>query len=363
MRTTAEAFSLISPTSVDLDDDAPLCAWRPDSDDRNPGARRLKDAVVSLVIPCYDEQDVLPLLLERVSRATQAWNAEWEVILVDDGSSDTTWNLICEAHRQDPRWKGVRLARNFGHQIALWTGLRHVTGDVIAVLDADLQDPPEILPKFFDKWAEGFYVIYAVRRKRKEGPFKRLAYFVYYRALSFLSEIKIPLDSGDFCVMDRRVLRAMLASDEQAPFVRGLRAWVGFRQTALEYERDRRAAGEVKYTFRKLMQLALNGIFSFSTRPLRLATYLGLAVSVTAFLGVVLVLLQRLFAEPLARVGLAPSPGVETIVIAILFLGGVQLLCLGILGEYVGRIYENVKGRPLTVIGERIGVKSDAPAA
>jgi glycosyltransferase involved in cell wall biosynthesis len=315
-----------------------------------------RQTTVSLVIPCYNEQDVLPLLFDRVTAAAATWGAKYEALLVDDGSRDGTWDLITELHAKDARWKGVRLARNFGHQIALWTGLQRADGHVVAVLDADLQDPPEILARFLAKWAEGFDVIYAVRTKRKEGPAKRLAYFLYYRALAFLSEIDIPLDSGDFCVMDRAVLAAILPSKEQVPFIRGLRAWAGFRQTALAYERDRRAAGEVKYTFRKLVQLGLNGIFSFSTRPLRLATYFGFLVSGTAFLGAIFTLLQRVFAAQFERIGLGPVPGFATIVIAILFLGGVQLLCLGILGEYVGRIYENVKGRPLTVVRDIVGL-------
>jgi dolichol-phosphate mannosyltransferase len=325
-------------------------------------ARTLDErTLLSLVIPCYNEEEVLPLLYERVTTAAAKWGARYEVILVDDGSRDRTWELIADINRRDGRWKGVRLARNFGHQIALWTGLQRASGDVVAVLDADLQDPPEILPQFLAKWTEGFDVIYAVRTKRKEGPVKRLAYFLYYRALAFLSEIDIPLDSGDFCVMDRAVLAAILSSKEQVPFVRGLRAWAGYRQTALSYERDKRAAGEVKYTFRKLVQLGLNGIFSFSTRPLRLATYFGFFVSVTAFLGAMFTLLQRIFAGWFQSIGLAPVPGFATIVIAVLFLGGVQLLCIGILGEYIGRIYENVKGRPLTVIRESVGVLPPSP--
>jgi dolichol-phosphate mannosyltransferase len=315
---------------------------------------------LSLVIPCFNEEEVLPLLYERLAAAAREWRVRYEVILVDDGSRDRTWGLIADISAKDPRWKGVRLARNFGHQIALWTGLQRASGNVIAVLDADLQDPPEILRNFLAKWAEGFDVVYAVRTKRKEGPFKRLAYHLYYRILAFLSEIDIPLDSGDFCVMDRAVLDAILSSREQAPFVRGLRAWAGFRQTALAYERDKRAAGEVKYTFRKLVQLGMNGILSFSTRPLRLATYFGFIVSATAFLGTVFTLLQRIFAAQFQQIGLGPVPGFATIVIAVLFLGGVQLLCMGILGEYVGRIYENVKGRPLTVIRESVGLAGRA---
>lgn len=318
--------------------------------------RSLAHRLVSIVIPCFNEEEVLPLLFERLRAAAEQWDADYEVVLVDDGSTDATWALIEAQHEADERWRGVRLARNFGHQIALWTGLKHATGDLIAVLDADLQDPPEVLPRYFDKWAEGFDVVYAVRRKRKEGPLKRLAYFLYYRALALLSETKIPLDSGDFCVMDRRVLDAVLLTREQVPFIRGLRAWVGFRQCALEYERDRRAAGQVKYTLSKLVHLGINGIVSFSTRPLRLATYLGFAVSFTAFAGVVFTLIQRIFREQFAQFGMELPPGLATTVIAVLFLGGVQLLCLGILGEYVGRVFENVKGRPLVIVSERAGL-------
>jgi dolichol-phosphate mannosyltransferase len=306
------------------------------------------------VIPCFNEEG-LTLLFELVNAAAQ-WGADYEVILVDDGSRDRTWEIINACHARDPRWKAVRRARNFGHQIALWAGLQQTSGRVIAVLDADLQDPPEILTQFFAKWEEGYDVVYAVRQERKEGLLKRLAYYLYYRVLAFLSEIDIPLDSGDFCVIDRQVLQAILASREQVPFIRGPRAWVGFRQTALAYQRDKRASGEVKYTVRKLVQLGLNGIFSFSVRPLRLATYLGCLVSITAFLGAVITLLQRIFAKHLARVGLEPVRGFASTVIAILFLGGLQLLCLGILGEYIGRIYENVKGRPLAVTRESVGL-------
>jgi polyisoprenyl-phosphate glycosyltransferase len=310
---------------------------------------------VSVVIPCYNETEVLPVLFERLSAAARQWTAGLEVVLVDDGSTDDTWRLMCEFHQRDPRWKLIRLSRNFGHQVALWTGLKHATGDVVAVLDADLQDPPEILSRFFEQWERGSDVVYAVRTNRKESWLKRLAYHAFYRLMAFLAEVPIPLDSGDFCVMDRRVVNEMTRLPESEPFVRGIRAWVGFRQTGVPYERDARAGGEVKYTFRKLVGLAINGIFSFSTRPLRIATWMGLVVSLLSFLGGAFTLVQRLFAEQFARIGLAPVPGFATIVIAIFFLGGVQLICLGILGEYIGRIYENVKGRPQSVIDQTIG--------
>jgi polyisoprenyl-phosphate glycosyltransferase len=316
-----------------------------------------RQTLLSVVIPCYDEEEVLPLLYNRLTEAARSWGVDYEVILVNDGSRDKTWQIMTQIHEADPRWKMVCLARNFGHQIALWTGLTVVSGDVVMVLDADLQDPPEIVPQFLKKWADGCDVVYGVRQKRKEFFLKRACYFVYYRILASLSEVEIPLDSGDFCLMDRRVVQIISSARDGRPFIRGLRAWIGFRQESLPYERGARAAGEVKYTFTKLVKLALDGILSSSIRPLRLATYVGLLVSVFAFLGTIFTLAQRIFAEQFARFGLRPVPGFATTVISILFLGGVQLLCVGILGEYIGRIYENVKGWPVSTVARTLGVR------
>jgi dolichol-phosphate mannosyltransferase len=314
-----------------------------------------RDICLSIVIPCYNEEDVLPLLAERLARAAGQWPIQYEVILVDDGSSDGTWKAMRGLQARSGPWCLVRLARHFGHQSALWTGLGHARGDLIAVLDADLQDPPEILPRFFHEWARGSDVVYGVRRRRKEHFLKRAAYASFYRLLNLCSEIPIPLDSGDFCVMDRRVVQAMLQTTEQEPFVRGLRAWVGFRQTAVEYDRGSRAAGRAKYRLPQLLGLAASGIFGFSTRPLRLASYLGLGVTSCSFLGAVLALLHGLFGGQSAWLGRQPAPGYSALVIAILLLGGVQLICLGILGEYIGRIHANSKGRPQSVVSERYG--------
>ncbi|MFO0815165.1 MAG: glycosyltransferase family 2 protein [Gemmatales bacterium] len=316
--------------------------------------------LISLVIPCCNEEDVLPLLFDRIQQAVRDWNYQVEVILVDDGSTDRTWEQMEHFHQIDPRWKAVRLSRNFGHQLALWTGLQHAQGDAVVVLDADLQDPPEVVPQFLQKWEEGYEVVYAVRRKRKESLFKRSAYFCYYRVLKLLSEINIPLDSGDFCVMDRRVVQAVLSCNEQEPFIRGLRAWVGYRQTGLPYERAGRAAGEVKYTFSKLVKLGLSGIFSFSTKPLKIATWLGIGCSSLAFLAAVFVLIRYLFAEQLKPYGVLPVPGYASIIIAVLFLGGLQLVSLGIVGAYIGRIFQQVKGRPLTFVSESVGLAEQA---
>jgi dolichol-phosphate mannosyltransferase len=306
--------------------------------------------LVSLVIPCFNEEAVLPLLFERVREACDSWDCQYEVILVDDGSADGTWELLQQFHDRDERWKAIRLSRNFGHQLALWTGLQRAEGDVIVVLDADLQDPPEVIAQFLAKWEKGYDVVFAVRQRRKENWLKRSAYFLYYRLLRRLSEIDIPLDAGDFCLMDRRVLQALMSCQEQQPFIRGLRAWVGFRQTGLAYERAGRAAGDVKYTLSKLMKLGLDGIFGFSSRPLRIATWLGVLFSSLALVGVCLVIVQRLF-----TVSVDPIATYLMIILAVFFLGGIQLISIGILGAYVGRIFQEVKNRPLTIAVDSYG--------
>jgi dolichol-phosphate mannosyltransferase len=311
---------------------------------------------VSVIIPCFNEQEVLPILFERLERAAHAWSVDYEVILIDDGSADRTWQSICEIHARNPRWKGIRFARNFGHQTALRAGLRAATGDLIAVLDADLQDPPETLAKFFQMWIQGYDVIVGERCNRPEGSFKRSAYYSFYRLLSYLSEQDIHLDAGDFSVMDRRVVDALNSMPERKPFIRGLRSWVGFRQIAVPYDRDPRSAGHTKYNLGRLMGLALDGILSSSILPLRFATYLGALVSLVSLAGACFTLALKLFPQLFAPLGFQAIPGTAAIVISILFLGGVQLLCVGICGEYIGRIYENVKGRPFWTIRETCGV-------
>ncbi|HVF70728.1 MAG TPA: glycosyltransferase family 2 protein [Chthoniobacterales bacterium] len=315
-----------------------------------------RETKVSVVVPCYNEHDVLPLLYQQLSGAAQEWGVDYEIILVDDGSRDRTWEAMRAIHAADPRWKMIALSRNFGQQLALWTGLCAARGEIVVVLDADLQDPPEILPSFFTKWQEGFDVVYGVRQRRKEGVLKRAAYSLFYRVLSVIANVAIPLDTGDFCVMDRRVVRVLTSSRERRPFIRGMRAWAGFRQVALPYERRGRAAGNAKYTLAKLFRLAFDGILSSSIQPLRIASCMGVIVSGVAFLGVVFTLLQRIFIEQFAAIGLRPVPGFATTVIAILFLGGVQLFCMGILGEYIGRVFETVQGRPTTVIADSLGI-------
>ena len=313
--------------------------------------------MISIVLPCYNENETLDELQRRINLAGQAWNEPFEVILVDDGSQESTWLKIVSLCDSDPRWRAIRFSRNFGHQTAVSAGIANAIGDAVVVMDSDLQDPPEVVSNFIEHWREGYQVVYGVRRKRKEGWFKRASYFTFYRLLANLAERDIPLDAGDFCLMDRCVVDTLNQMPERKRFVRGLRAWAGFRQIGVAYERHARAGGEPKYSIRDLFALAFDGLLAFSTKPLRMASYFGLLVSSVAFLGVIFTLVQRIFAESFGAIGLPPAPGFATIVISILFLGGVQLISLGVLGEYIGRIYEEIKGRPKWVIQETVGAQ------
>ena len=312
--------------------------------------------MISLLIPCHNESPVLETLYARVSRAAATAGEPYEVLLVDDGSTDDTWERMRTLHAKDARWKALRLARNFGHQAAVTAALRHARGDAVMILDADLQDPPEELSRFLAKWREGYDVVYAIRRKRKEGLLLRSCYALFYRGLGRLADIPIPHDAGDFCLIDRKVVDVINGMPEHNRFVRGLRAWAGHRQIGLEYERAKRVGGEPSYTVAKLLRLAVDGMFSFSIAPLRLATWLGLAASAFALAAAAFTLFQRIFVEYFRSIGNALPPGFATTIIAIFFLGGVQLICLGVIGEYIGRIYEEVKNRPLWVEMERLGL-------
>jgi dolichol-phosphate mannosyltransferase len=319
---------------------------------------------VSVVVPCFNEEAVLPELFRRVGGAAATWGMDYEIICVDDGSRDHTWALLKAQNKADTRWRCLSFARNFGHQTAVSAGLHYATGDAVVVIDADLQDPPEEIHRFFEKWREGYDVVYAVRQKRKEGVLKKLCYWSFYRLMAGIVPFDMPLDSGDFCLIDRRVVDIIKAMPERNRFVRGIRAWAGFKQIGVVYERQPRAAGEPKYGFRKLFKLAWDGLFSFSSKPLRMATYLGFWVSAFAFLGAILTCLQKFFARQFAQIGLEPWPhGLPTVMISILFLGGVQLVGIGILGEYIGRIYDEVKGRPLWIIQDSAGIKTGANAS
>lgn len=306
----------------------------------------------SIVVPTYNEEANISELYRRVSAVMDRLDGVAELVLVDDGSRDRTLPLIRQLRERDARVCYLSFARNFGHQIAVTAGLNVSRGQVVVTMDADLQDPPELILEMVREWQAGYQVVYARRTQRKqESWLKRTTAYGFYRLLRTLADVEIPTDTGDFCLMDRSVVDLLNHMPERNRYIRGLRAWVGFRQTAVQFERDPRFAGAVKYTFRKSLALAINGLVSFSIVPLRLSTYMGLIAAAIALLMMFLVLYWRVF-EPKS-----PLTGFATIALAIFFLGAVQLICIGILGEYIGRIYEEVRGRPLYTLAEAAGLE------
>lgn len=305
--------------------------------------RRAARPALSAVIPVYNEHENLPTLYERLSSVLDGVGLSYEIVFVDDGSRDGSLELLHELARADRRVAVVELARNFGHQVAISAGLDHARGDGVIVMDADLQDPPEVLPRFIAAWQAGHDVVYAVRAQRKEGWLMRAAYAAFYRLLQRVAQIDIPLDAGDFCIMDRRVVELLRGMPERSRFVRGIRSWVGLDQVGLAYERQGRYAGRPKYTMSRLIYLALDGLVSFSFLPLRVISVVGFTVSLLS------ILLAAGYAIQKLTVGLSP-PGFATLTVAIFFLSGIQLITIGVIGEYVGRIFEEVKQRPLYVV-------------
>ena len=300
----------------------------------------------TIIAPIYNEKDCLNELYSRVSQTMDQTNEEWELILVDDGSKDGSTDIIRSLAEKDVRVKPVIFARNFGHQIAVTAGLDYSKGKAVIVIDSDLQDPPEVILKLIEKWRDGFQVVFAVREKRVgETWFKTFTASLFYRTIFRITDIDIPLDTGDFRLMDRAVVNVMNSMRERHRFLRGMSAWVGFRQIGVTYEREARYAGSTKYPFKKMLVLALNAITGFSYFPLQLATYLGFFAAGLSILAIPIVIVMRLMGEQ-AFLGQA------TTLIAVLFLGGVQLISLGILGEYIGRVYDEVKGRPLYIVSE-----------
>jgi glycosyltransferase involved in cell wall biosynthesis len=309
---------------------------------------------VSLAIPVYNEREILPQLLQRTLGVLDKLpGGPHEVVLVDDGSRDGTRDMLVAAAAGDPRIVAVLLSRNFGHQVALTAAMDNVSGDVVVVMDGDLQDPPEIVPTLLAKYAEGYDVVYVKRGKRQEGWLLKFCYKSYYRLLSSMSEVRLPLDAGDFALLSRRVVDSMRSAPERHRYLRGLRAWVGFKQTGILVDRAARAGGKSKYTAVKLFRLAANGIFAFSIVPLRAAVVLGAMAILASFLYLIYALITR-FMYP------DTPPGFTTLIIAIVFLAGVQMMLLGVVGEYVGRIYEEVKGRPHYVIEKVVRAKGEA---
>ena len=306
--------------------------------------------LISVVVPVFNESAGIRAFHERASKALAALpGSSYELIYVDDGSADDSWAQLAGFAASDSHIRVVKLSRNFGHQIAITAGLDRARGDCAVVIDADLQDPPEVIARMVEKWRSGFDVVYGVRSKRRgESALKLLTASAFYRVLDRITGISIPLDAGDFRLMSRRALDQLNQLREKDRFVRGLVSWIGFPQAGVEYERDERVAGETKYPLRKMMKFAFDGITAFSTAPLKLASWLGYATSLLAFLYLASVFVQRAMG--------ATVEGWATIMVALLFLGGVQLICLGIMGEYVGRVFTELKPRPIyiveTVIGE-----------
>jgi dolichol-phosphate mannosyltransferase len=319
--------------------------------------------LLSVIVPCFNEQDVIRVTHQCLIKALGD-NPMFtlEIIYVNDGSRDDTEEMLFDLERVDKRVKVISLSRNFGHQPAVTAGLAYSTGDVVAIIDADLQDPPEVILQMIDKWQEGFEVVYGIRTKRKEGLFRRFSYACFYRLYSSLASIDAQLDSGDFALLDRCVVDVLNSLPEKNRFIRGLRAWTGFRQTGLVYERAARAAGETKYTFSKLLKLAFDGLFNFSTAPLTIIFIMGIITAVTAVVAALVYLVAR-FGD-FTILGHRPGdvPGFSTLIIAILFFSGVQLISVGILGEYLGRLYQEAKMRPSFIVKEVRGLNSLASA-
>jgi dolichol-phosphate mannosyltransferase len=296
---------------------------------------------LSVVVPVFNEAAGLDALHQRLTSTLRPTGVPYEIVLVDDGSRDGSWERMADLAERDPHLVLVRLSRNFGHQIAITAGLDHASGEAVVVMDADLQDPPEVVPRMLERWRAGYDVIYGRREKRLgEGLFKRATAAVFYRLVRRLTAVDIPADTGDFRLMSRRAVEALRSLQERNRFVRGMVAWVGFRQTAVDYVREARHAGETKYPLGKMVRFAADAIFSFSHVPLRLATGLGLTASTVAFGYAVYAILARVLGWPTVQ-------GWASLMVAIIFLGGVQLVSLGIIGEYIGRVYDEVKARPL----------------
>jgi glycosyltransferase involved in cell wall biosynthesis len=304
---------------------------------------------ISIIVPIYNSASFMHKLLEAIDLEKNKNNWDLELLLIDDGSRDKSYEKIVELSKKYPYIKGFKLSKNFGHQIAVKTGLSHCKGDYVAVIDDDLQDPPSQLPYFFSYLDQGYDVAYGVRKNRKESFFKRASYSAFYRILKSMSDIYIPIDSGDFCVMKSRVVNNMLKLQEQNPFLRGIRAWVGFKQIGVEFERHARVDGKSGYTLKKLLRIAMDGIFSFSTAPIRFITLLGMFGLTFAILYSLWVVIGYFFRGIEAQ-------GFATLSIIISFFSSLILISLGVIGEYIVRIYDEVRARPYVVIEETINV-------
>lgn len=307
---------------------------------------------VSVILPVYNERENLDALVTRLTPVLErACAKSFEMLFIDDGSRDGSAEILDSFPARDRRIKVIHFSRNFGHQAALQAGLDGAMGEAVILMDADLQDPPEVLDRFIERWRQGWDVVYAVRKKRQEGFLKRMGYAVFYRTMRIMAEIDVPLDAGDFCLLDRRVVDVLVLLPEHNRFLRGLRSWVGFKQVGVEYERDARYGGVPKYTLRKLIRLALSGYIGFSAMPLRAAAWLGFFSAGAGFAMAMWVLVTKIMDIPSPR-------GWASTLAVFLFIGGGQLLMLGVIGEYLGRVYDEVRHRPLYIVRSRLGFAS-----
>ncbi len=305
-------------------------------------------SLVSVVAPMLNEEDTAPIFCERVRAAMG--ELPWELIVVDDGSSDATPEILAQLAAEEPRLKVITLSRNFGHQMAITAGLDHAAGDAVVMIDADLQDPPELIPTMLEHWRAGSDVVYTTRTERTgESRFKLTTARWFYGIMGRVADVPLVANAGDFRLLDRRALDALLVMRERNRYIRGLTSWVGFTQTALPYEREPRHAGETKYPFRKMVHFALDAIASFSNVPLQLATIAGFVFAMMAFLAIPVAIGFKIFGDFI--------PGITTTVVAVLLLGGFQLMAIGLIGEYVGRIYDEVKRRPLYIVRQTANVE------
>ncbi|MEO5588268.1 MAG: glycosyltransferase family 2 protein [Gemmatimonadaceae bacterium] len=306
--------------------------------------------LISVVVPLYNEEEVIEPLHSRLLQTLAPEIPSFEVVFVNDGSKDSSPQMLDGIARSDSRFKAIHFSRNFGHQAAVTAGLHAASGQAVIVIDADLQDPPELIHQMIAKWNDGFDIVYAKKKRRDGvGRMKKLSYYLYYRLLARLTDVDVPPDTGDFCLMDRKIVDLLNAMPERNRYVRGLRAWLGFRQTAILFERPARFAGKTKYSWGRMVALGVDGILSLSKAPLRLAMYMGFLTSGFSFLLLLGFVGERVFGtSQLAR-------GWASTIVVILGLGGVQLICLGVIGEFIGRIYDEVKQRPLYIVGRSTG--------
>lgn len=309
--------------------------------------------LITVVVPCYNEQEVITETYKRLTSVMKSSQYDYELMFINDGSKDETFSIVSSFAVADPHVRVLNFSRNFGHQIAVTAGIDAAMGDAVVLIDADLQDPPELILDFIQKWEEGYEVVYAVREKREgETWFKKVTANMFYRTLHNITDIDIPLDTGDFRLMDRKVVNEIKSIKERHRFIRGLVSWVGFKQIGIKYERSERLAGESKYPLSKMLKFSLDGITSFSFFPLRLASFLGIASAGIGVLGILVALFLRLGTD-------VTLPGWTSLMIVVLFLGGLQLFILGIIGEYIGRIYDETRKRPMYIISDRVGFDVD----